>query len=124
MIEKRKYPRFQLMMDAKYRILKSEEVFKLGRTRNISAEGVCFESDEKLQIASHVDLEIDLKDKMPPVSLVGEIRWFQQLKTRVLKKKRYINGVRLVDIHKSDEGRFLRYYCDRVVEKLSAYLKL
>ena len=59
---------------------------------------------------SHVELEVDLRDKMPPVSLFGEIRWSQELKASGPKKKKFLNGVKLVNIAQSDEGRFLRYY--------------
>ena len=121
MLERRKYPRFELKVNAKYKLMSDEEVFKLATTKNISAEGLCFESQEKLNKGSHVNLEVDLGDKMPPVSLIGEIRWVKEIKT---PEKSYVNGLKLIDIPKSDEGRFLKYYCDRMVEKLSGYLKM
>ncbi len=124
MDERRRYPRFHLKINAKYRVLDPEEVFKLGITRNISAEGICFESEEELRRGTHVSLEVDLRDKMPAVTLVGEIRWFRESKAPGSKKKKYVNGVKLLDIQESDEGRFLKYYCDRMVEKLAGYLKL
>ena len=123
-MEKRKYPRFELKMSAEYSTLSAEEALSQGRTVNISAEGLCFESNEKITIGSRVKLKVDLKDKMPPIVLFGEIRWFQELKGPDLKNKRYINGIKLIDIHKTDEGRFLKYYCDKMVEKLSGYLKM
>jgi len=124
MIEKRRYPRFELKVGAKYSMVSSKDAFKLTRTRNISAEGICFESEERLNKGVRVKLEVDLNDNMPSVSLMGEVKWSQELKERGLKKKRYINGLELIDVHKSDEGRFLKYYCDRMVEKLSGYLKI
>ena len=120
MIERRKYPRFELKLEAKYKVMSDEEIHKLGRTRNISAEGICFESEEKLDEGVHVELKVDLGDNRPPVSIIGEIRWFKEMKDA---KKKYISGLKLIDIPKSDEGRFLKYYCDRMVEKLSDYLK-
>ena len=121
MLERRKYPRFELKVNAKYKVMSDEEVFNLGMTKNVSAEGICFESNERLDKGTHVKLEVDLGDKMRPVSLVGEIRWFKEIKA---PEKRYVNGVKLLDMPKSDEGRFLKYYCDRMVEKLSGYLKM
>ena len=120
MIERRKYPRFELKLDAKYKVMTDEEVYKLGKTRNISAEGICFESDEKLDKRVHVNLEVDLGDSSSPVSIIGEIRWSKEMKDA---KKRYVNGVKLINVPESDEARFLKYYCDRMVEKLSGYLK-
>lgn len=118
--DRRKYPRFELNVDAKYRIIDSGDMFKRAKTRNISAEGICFESMEELKAGVFVELEVDLKDNNPAVALTGEVRW-SALNS---KNKKYINGVRLIDIPASDEGRFLKYYCDKMVEKLSGYLKM
>ena len=119
-MDKRRYPRFELKVDAKYNILSSEETLKGGMTRNMSAEGICFESEERITPGSHVNLEVNLGDKMEPVSLLGEVRWSQEL----VKQKKFINGVKLIEVPKTDEARFLKYYCDRMVEKLSGYLKM
>ena len=124
MSERRRYPRFELKVSAKYKIIQQEGVFEASKTRNISAEGLCFESDKKLDIGTRVNLEVDLKDGEGVVSLIGEVRWLSTVKAPDSKKTRYLNGVKLIDIHKSDEGRFLKYYCDRMVEKLSGYLKM
>jgi len=120
--DRRKYPRFELNLDAKYKILDYEQVFQFTRTRNISAEGVCFESREILKSGIYVQLEVDLKDTNPPVSMVAEIRWVTEAKDT--KDKKYINGVKIISMPGSDEARFLKYYCDVMVEKLSTYLKL
>ena len=120
MKEKRRYPRFELKISAKYKILSTEEFFKLTRIKNISAEGLCFESDEELSIGTHVSLEVDLKDGKAPVSVAGEIRWSKPEG----EKKKCLNGVKLIDMVKVDEARFLKYYCDKMVEKLSGYLAI
>ncbi|MFC1667321.1 PilZ domain-containing protein [Candidatus Omnitrophota bacterium] len=124
MMERRRYPRFQLKVDAKYKIMSSEEVFKLGATRNVSAEGICFESGKKFDRGAHVNLGIDLGDNIGPVSIVGEIKWSSEIKGADVREKRYINGLKLINIARSDEGRFLKYYCDRMVEKLADYLEM
>ncbi len=124
MSEKRKYPRFDLRVKARYRIMSSKEIFKLGMTRNLSAEGISFDSQEMLDPGTYVELEIDLEDKKEPIALVGEIRWSSKLKKPNRSKNQFVNGVKLVEIPKVDETRFLKYYCDRVVEKLSGYLKM
>lgn len=124
MIERRKYPRFKLKVDAKYRIIDSEEAWKHAGTRNISAEGLCFEAGEKLNAGTHVELEVDLKDDGPAVCIIGEIRWSSELKRPEGEEKAFLNGVHLINIPVSDESRFLKYYCDKMVQKLSAYLKI
>lgn len=123
-MERRKYPRFELKVIAEYRVLTLEEALRVTRTRNISAEGLCFESDEKISAGTRVELKVDLGDKMPPVSLFGEVKWSQETREPGLRQKKFLNGVRLIDMPESDEGRFLKYYCDRMVEKLGNYLKM
>ena len=39
------------------------------------------------------------------------------------KGKIYINGVKIISMPAKDEARFLKYYCGKIVEKLSGYLK-
>ncbi len=123
MVERRKYPRFRLKIKANYKAVDSKET-KPSKIINISAEGICFESQEKFNVGNQVELELDLEDSNKPVNLTGEIRWFEEIKGQDFKKKAFINGVKLIDIDKLDEGRFLKYYCDKIVDKLSYYLKM
>lgn len=123
-MEKRKYPRFELKVNAKYNVMDSRNITAVDKTRNISAEGICFESNEQLRLGTRVNLEVDFGDNSSPVKLTGEIRWSQGIKGHGSGKKKFLNGIKLVDILKSDEGRFLKYYCSRMVDKLSSYLSL
>ena len=119
--ERRRYPRIELMLNAKYKVLDYEKVFQFTMTHNISAEGVCFESSELLKPGIYVQLEVDLEDDNPPICMVAEIRWTSDITP--CQDKKYINGVKIMSMPVKDEARFLKYYCDRIVEKLSAYLK-
>ncbi len=119
--ERRKYPRVELKLNAKYKVLDYEQVFQFTKTQNISAEGVSFESAEALKPGVYVQLEVDLEDAHPPISMVAEIRWVGERKSD--SDKKYINGVKIINMPLKDEARFLKYYCDRIVEKLTMYLK-
>ena len=119
--ERRRYPRIKLTLDAKYKVLDYEQVYQFTKTKDISAEGVCFESHELLKPGVFVQLEVDIKDACPPISMVAEIRWVGD--TRSNEDKRYINGVKIINMPAKDEVRFLKYYCGIIVEKLSTYLK-
>ncbi|MFH1854365.1 MAG: PilZ domain-containing protein [Candidatus Omnitrophota bacterium] len=122
-MERRKYPRFELKIDAMYNVMSSKELPLVSKTENISAEGICFESDKALKTGTHVNLEIDLKDKSKPVNLTGKIKWSHEIKTPGISEKKFLNGVKLINVSKTDEGRFLKYYCGKIVEKLSDYLE-
>ncbi len=119
--EKRKYPRIELRLVAKYKVLDYEQVFQFTRTENISAEGLSFASSELLKPGIYVQLEVDLEDANPPISIVAEIRWVGGI--GMDKNKKYINGVKIINMPLKDEARFLKYYCDKIIEKLSGYLK-
>jgi len=119
--ERRRYPRIELNLDAKYKVLDYEQAFQFTKTQNISAEGVCFKSCDFLKPGIFVQLDVGLKDNNPPVSMVAEIRWAED--TKPDGDKKYINGVKIISMPAKDEVRFLKYYCAKMVEKLSAYLK-
>lgn len=120
MPERRRYPRFELTLEAKYRIISVEEAFRFTETKNISAEGLCFQSGEHLKIGVYIEMEVDLKDDKPPVSMVAEIRWSAEAMPQVTGHKKYNNGVKMISRPAADEARFLKYYCDRMVEKFLA----
>ncbi len=65
--ERRKYPRVELKLDAKYKVLDYEQIFQFTRTHNISAEGLSFESSEPLKPGVYVQLEVDIEDAKPPI---------------------------------------------------------
>ena len=123
-MERRRYPRFELKVNAKFKVADQRHAFEAGHTKNISAEGLCFESDKKLDAGTCVDIEIALGDKKGPVGVTGEVRWSEEVTDPMTRQKKYINGIKLLNISGSDEGRFLKYYCDKMVEKLSDYLKM
>ena len=123
-MERRRYPRFELKVSAKFKAADKKHAFEAGHTKNISAEGLCFESDKKLDAGTYVDIEMDLQDNKGLVGVTGEVRWSEQVTDPSTRKKKYINGIKLLNISGSDEGRFLKYYCDKMVEKLSNYLKM
>lgn len=119
--ERRKYLRIELRLNAKYKVLDYGQVFQFTRTGNISAEGVSFESMELLKPGIYVQLEVDLEDGNPPIAIVGEIRWVGGLEQN--KDNKYVNGVKIVSMPVKDEAKFLKYYCGKIADKLSAYLK-
>ena len=123
-MERRKYPRFELKVDAKYDLADAANIAAVNKTVNISAEGLCFESDAQLKSGAVVNLEVELGDNSAPVKLSGEIRWSQEIKASGMAKKQFLNGIKLINLPKSDEGRFLKYYCGKMVEKLSEYLNV
>ncbi|MCX5687097.1 MAG: PilZ domain-containing protein [Candidatus Omnitrophica bacterium] len=119
--EKRKYPRIELRLSAKYKLLDYEQAFQFTGTENISAEGLSFASSEPLKPGAYVQLEVDIEDANPPISIVAEIRWIGDI--GIDRNKKYINGVKIISMPLKDESRFLKYYCNKIVEKLSGYLK-
>ena len=116
MDEARKYPRFELKINAKYKAVDAGEVHA-ALTRNVCAEGLCFFSDEQFSPGTQVELELDLVDKAPPVKINGEIKWSQAAGEGDKDAGKFMNGVRVLGVPKVDEARFVRYYCDRLLQK-------
>ncbi len=125
--EKRKYVR--LDVDATVNICVKESAQKDALVamlsaimKNVSTEGVCFTSEEKLSVGDIIELETCLSSESEPLRLKGEVKW----STAVEKEGKafFDTGVKLLSIDKSDEHRFINFVCEKMTERLSRYLHL
>jgi hypothetical protein len=81
--------------------------------KNVSAEGVCFTSQKKLQKGDKVYLEIYLSDKKDPIRLEGEVRWSHETSLKQKQENNFDSGVRLLTV----EGKSIHntiYYDQRL----------
>ncbi|HDZ77374.1 MAG TPA: PilZ domain-containing protein [Candidatus Omnitrophica bacterium] len=113
--EKRKYGRynteveiyfrvnFDIRTKVKYRLLgkKSHKPLDgnhLALSRNISAEGLCFSSNEKLKKGSDLYLEIYIPKRKHPICMTGEVRWSKCVSDPKKSKYKFDTGVRLLSV--------------------------
>ncbi len=123
--EKRKYIRFENGTNLKIKVKKrgekrySRKKIK-ATTKNLSAEGIFFTAEEKFSRGDLAKVELRL-DSSKLLHLEGKVVWSHSNKS---KDNKYLTGVRLFTLNKSDETIFLQYISDRITQRLSRYLHL
>jgi hypothetical protein len=85
--------------------------------KNLSAEGVSFLADENLNKGDLLKIELCFKASQS-LHLEGKVAWGHLGKE---VKGKYLVGVKLFTLDKSDETKFLRYISDRMTQRLSRY---
>jgi c-di-GMP-binding flagellar brake protein YcgR len=128
-LERRNYVRVDLETKVNFRVRRpkgskaaSEKVVAV--SRNVSVEGICFTSPVRLKEGTLLDLEIFVPNSPKPLNIKGEVRWSQPFKKEADTKKLYNTGVRLVTIEKNDEGKFILFVSNKMIERLARYLHL
>ncbi|MFC1807269.1 ATPase, T2SS/T4P/T4SS family [Candidatus Omnitrophota bacterium] len=110
---KRIYPRLRSTINIRYKIFGSEKELLQGKggkecfsvTKNISAGGLLFESNDQLQIGSVLELKIELADTKDPIECLARIT---RVAERVLDKV-YEIGVCFLDVAGADRSRIVKY---------------
>ena len=73
------YVKFKLEEKLSFRIKRSKGQFSSGQyegiNQNVSVEGLCFGSDQKLKKGDAVLLEINVPSRKPLVSMEGKVKW-------------------------------------------------
>ncbi|MDD5174572.1 MAG: PilZ domain-containing protein [Candidatus Omnitrophota bacterium] len=106
MIERRKFVRFDMIMNALCEIgLGIKRAYKIG---NISKEGAMLLLDTPLNQGSELNLSVDVPGDNVPIFLSCSVAW-QKVSMVEPKKKVYETGVKFTRIDSFDKGRFLEY---------------
>ncbi len=84
--EKRRFPRFNLLVDVATvkRASSSEE--KLLLSKNISQAGVCIISLEKFNLGDLMDLKIRLPEGKVEIKAIGKVVWVKELPVKGIHK--------------------------------------
>ena len=69
-------------------------------SRNISAEGLAFRSEKKLEHGDILSLEVFVPSADKPIPMVGEVRWCTKMK----ETEEYDTGVKLNEVEGMDVG--------------------
>ena len=101
--EKRKFMRFNVLMDAICR--KGSDKRKL-KVNNFSREGLGVISDESLNLGDEIELELNIPGDNLPVLVNGEVAWTLAPGP---ENRRFRGGVRFKEINNSDRSRILGY---------------
>ncbi len=125
-IERRRFVRLDVEAKVNFRIkeIDGEQVLSErigGKSKNISVEGICFSSQNQLKIGSKIELEVFLPGS-EPVHMQGEVAWSSPVQPKMGSKAAFDTGVKLLNIQKTDENKFLVYICNKMTERLNKYL--
>lgn len=83
-VDRRKFPRAEYPCLITIRKYVPPELAILTHTENISIGGVRVIVDHRIDTATEVDLEIDLKDTMPNIASRGAIRWVREIEPKAM----------------------------------------
>ena len=94
---------FDMRTKVKYRLLdkKSHKPLDgnhLALSRNISAEGLCFSSNEKLKKGSDLYMEVYVPKRKQPIYMTGEVEWSRAARDPEKSKYKFDTGVKLLTV--------------------------
>lgn len=72
-------------------------------SKNISAEGICFACDKKVEAGTSLHLDVFLPEQKDSIPMEGEVRWVRAVCDDAQKKQRFEAGVKLLTV----EGKFI-----------------
>lgn len=104
--ERRKFKRFDAYMSVRFQLPNTEEGRGIALSKDLSREGLKFNSPVYLPEGSMLDLELDIPDDPKPVHTSGKIVWSQ---TSAGKDQGYDVGVRFTMMDPVDKFRVLDY---------------
>ncbi len=110
--ERRIYPRSSLDMGIRYRPYGKEgqiQIFREGRTGNISEGGVHLEAGELLTVDSRVELKLKLPATARFILVRGKIIWVKEL----VADKWYGYGVSFTEIDPNDRKLIAKYVAEK-----------
>jgi len=105
--EKRKYMRFNVLMDA---ICRTGGVLKNMKVNNFSKEGVGVIGQESLKQGEAVEIELTIPGDNVPVVLQGEVAWACREGAEDAQCK---GGIRFSKVSNEDRSRMLEYIYHR-----------
>jgi hypothetical protein len=120
--DKRRYIRFENTGAA----AKAESLGKFKLPDNIvdsvamglSPEGISLRSTAPLEPGSVAEVDVAVPFHPKPLILKGEVRWCKPVKTAE-GKEIFESGIKL-QVGATDEGRYLLYICDKMMERIRA----
>lgn len=71
----------------------------LAISKNVSAEGICFTSDIKLEKKNILYLEVFLPGEKKPIIMEGQARWSHATSPEEEKKHKFDTGVKLISVN-------------------------
>ena len=116
-MEKRKYIRFSVIMDAIWRSGKSKQKMQVS---DVSKEGIGLVSREGFKEGQNIEMEMMIPGDNIPVIFEGEVAW---TKTPGYDTSHYRSGVKFTKISNEDKSRMQEFIYNRWIMPASAKVK-
>lgn len=110
--ERRRFKRFDVPLDVKFKLFENPSEYLSGITKNFSREGLCFESpDIDPELFKPVELKVKLPNRDTFTHVLGDLVWKEQLKNTCLA------GIKFRVIEKECKSEILDFAYDLWVAK-------
>ena len=108
--EQRRFIRVPSRLNAIFKVVKTGKV-RRALTKDISAGGVCFITEELLEPGTALEVELKLPDREAPITFLGEVAWSRPIGP---PPKSYQNptseaGIKFVSIDPKDRALIMQY---------------
>ena len=108
--EKRRFPRFNLLVDVLVSKRATSEREKLLITKNISQGGACIIAYEELKELDILDLKIFLPEDDKPIKVTARVAWVREIVIGGTEQaKRYDVGVEFIGVDNEIMNKLNRY---------------
>ena len=114
MNEKRKFMRFGISLDMKYKV-PHRAIEGLAHGKDVSREGIGCYLGERLPVGVMVQLEINIPGEIIPMFAWGEVVWCKE--SEVAKGANFDSGMKLIKMDPFDKSRLLEYGYNQWREK-------
>jgi hypothetical protein len=112
LIERRRYIRLAAPVSVSYTAVSTNRVYS-ATTKNISAEGLRFETPEKdIDASGIIDLKLVIPGAANPVHAKGKVMW--KKKVTLDDNAPYDVGLEISEIEEDNKNTFLKFLCDLI----------
>lgn len=101
--ERRKFMRFDIPLDVRFRASTDPENHTKGMTVNFSRSGLCFEAEKvDYSLDDLMELKVRMPEKDDYISITGDLAWKKKL-----DDSRYLAGIRFREIDNEAKSNIL-----------------
>lgn len=116
--ERRRVERYEMMLDVKYKLLKSPKLKLTTSSKNISEDGICILAHEILPKDSITELEIILPNAKEPIHAKGVVAWCEDIgQVGTDGKRAFLTGISFINIVNEDKARLINYISTHLAAK-------
>lgn len=103
--ERRHFVRFDTSLKIRYNLIGNNTNSQDAKSNNISRQGLCISTYEKLKEKDNMELEIEVPGFSRPVKLIGRVIWVKELRSPDSQGRRiFYTGIKFLKINPESEA--------------------